>query len=139
VDLVVMAIHARDHLSGYLHASVAEQVLARSRAPLLLVHGGHARRDWQHVKALVSHPQVLVVLDGSPATETSLPVAARLAESLAGELLLEQVTRDSSVRVGAPDSRGDCRKGEAIRRGVSDSDGRGSVAGISHRAPAGRT
>lgn len=84
-DLIVMAIRARERLGGCLHGSVAEQVLARSPVPLLLVRAGHA---WVRANALTGHPLVLVPLDGSPLAEAALPVAAGLAQTLRGELLL---------------------------------------------------
>ena len=86
-DLIVMAMRARERLEGCLHGSVAEQVLTRSRVPLLLVRAGHAglRRN-----ALTEHPLVLVPLDGSLLAEAALALAADLAQTLGGELLLVQ-------------------------------------------------
>lgn len=84
-DLVIMAMRAHARPGGCLDGSVAEQLLARSRVPLLLVRAGHARA---RATALTAHPCVIVLLDGSPLAEAALPVAAGLAQTLRGELLL---------------------------------------------------
>jgi nucleotide-binding universal stress UspA family protein len=82
---IVMATHGRTGLGRLVFGSVAEAVLRRATAPLLLV------RAWDEDAApppLAAHPRVLVPLDGSPFAEEALPVAANLTMALGGELVL---------------------------------------------------
>jgi nucleotide-binding universal stress UspA family protein len=98
-DLVAMATHGRGGLSRFIYGSVAEEVLARTTLPTLLVRawlpeGGAA--------LLAERPQILVPLDGSSAGEVALPVAEGLAADLDGTLiLLRAVARPDLVL--APD------------------------------------
>ena len=84
-DLVVMCTHGRSGLGRWIYGSVAEQVLARSPAPVLLV------RPTGEVATLVPEPEqttLLVPLDGSVFAETALPHAAALARAFDGTILL---------------------------------------------------
>jgi nucleotide-binding universal stress UspA family protein len=84
-DLVVMCTHGRSGLGRWIYGSVAEQVLARSPAPVLLVHPSG------EVATLGPEPaqaSMLVPLDGSAFAETALPYAAALALVFGGTLLL---------------------------------------------------
>jgi len=84
-DLVVMCTHGRSGLGRWIYGSVAEQVLARSPAPVLLVHPtGEVATLWPE-SAQVS---MLVPLDGSSFAETALPHAASLARVFGGTILL---------------------------------------------------
>lgn len=84
-DFIAMATHGRGGLGRFIYGSVAEEVLARTTLPTLLVRawlpeGGAA--------LLAEHPQILVPLDGSTASEAVLPVAEGLAADLGGRLIL---------------------------------------------------
>jgi nucleotide-binding universal stress UspA family protein len=84
-DLVVMCTHGRSGLGRWIYGSVAEQVLARSPAPVLLVH------PTGEVATLGPEPKqatLLVTLDGSAFAETALPHAAALAHVFGGTLVL---------------------------------------------------
>lgn len=97
-DLVVMATHGRSGLGRWVYGSVAEAVLTRSSAPVLLV------RAWQpapDAAALADHPRLLVPLDGSAFSEAALPVARAVAEKLAGEVVLMTAVRPSEPNLAA--------------------------------------
>ncbi len=84
-DLVVMCTHGRSGLGRWIYGSVAEQVLARSPAPVLLV------RPTGEATMLGPEPEqtsLLVPLDGSAFAETALPHAALLARAFGGPILL---------------------------------------------------
>jgi nucleotide-binding universal stress UspA family protein len=87
-DLVVMCTHGRSGLGRWIFGSVAEGVLARSRAPILLVRPTgapprlHPRRPGS---------RLLVTLDGSAFAEAALPHAVALAQAVHGSLHLLQV------------------------------------------------
>ncbi len=84
-DLVVMCTHGRSGLGRWVYGSVAEQVLARSPVPVLLV------RPTGAVTPLALEPgkiKLLVPLDGSLFAEAALPHAADLARALDGTILL---------------------------------------------------
>jgi nucleotide-binding universal stress UspA family protein len=84
-DLVVMCTHGRSGLGRWIYGSVAERVLARSPAPVLLVHpsGEVARFGPEPAGA-----SLLVPLDGSAFAEIALPHAATLARVFGGTILL---------------------------------------------------
>lgn len=84
-DLIVMATHGRTGLGRLVFGSVAEQILRRTKTPLLLVR---AWEDGVPPPPIAAHPRVLVPLDGSPFAEEALPVAVRLAMALGGALVL---------------------------------------------------
>ena len=85
VDLVVMATHGRGPLSRFWLGSVADQLIRRVAAPLLLVrpHEGEAR------PVVVRH--VLVPLDGSEQAEQVIGRAFDLAALLAADVTLLRV------------------------------------------------
>jgi nucleotide-binding universal stress UspA family protein len=86
-DLVVMSTHGRSGLGRWIYGSVAEQVLARSPVPVLLVRS----REPQPVdaaKVVAPGVRLLVPLDGSAMAEAALPHAAALAHALRGSLTL---------------------------------------------------
>ena len=99
-DCIAMATHGRGGLGRWVYGSVAEEVLARTRLPILLIRAwlpqGGANR-------LVTHPRVLVPLDGSAAAEGVLPLAAKLAADLGGSLLLLRAVARPDLQF-APDA-----------------------------------
>jgi nucleotide-binding universal stress UspA family protein len=87
-DLVVMCTHGLSGLGRWIYGPVAETVLARSPAPILLV------RPTGSQATLSSEPagsRLLVPLDGSDFAEAALPHAAALARAVNGSLHLLQV------------------------------------------------
>jgi len=92
VDLVVMCTHGRSGLGRWIYGSVAEQVLARSPVPVLLVrHSGEvATLGPEREQA-----SLLVPLDGSAFAETALPHAVALARTFGGSILLLRTVEES--------------------------------------------
>lgn len=85
-DLVVMSTHGRTGIGRWLYGSVADEVLRRSRVPVLLVPPACAPA-WDPAR-----PQrVLVPLDGSSLAEEILPAVTDLARTLRAEVLLLRV------------------------------------------------
>jgi nucleotide-binding universal stress UspA family protein len=72
VDLVAMSTHGRGGLTRLLFGSVAESLVRRAPAPVLLVRG---ELSWQPGGL----GKILVPLDGSDLSEAVLPVVAGLA------------------------------------------------------------
>jgi nucleotide-binding universal stress UspA family protein len=87
-SMILLTTHGRSGLGRWLYGSVAEAVVAHSRIPVLLTrawttHGRLARAD--------GRPKLLVPLDGSARAETAVPVAAKLAKSLAVDVHLVEI------------------------------------------------
>jgi len=84
-DMVVMCTHGRSGLGHWIYGSVAEQVLAQSPVPVLLV------RPTSSTETLAPEREqttLLVPLDGSPFAETALTHAAMLARAFSATILL---------------------------------------------------
>lgn len=94
-DLIVMTSHGRTGPAHLLFGSVAENVVARSRVPVLIDHAG---APTQRELLLEEEPRVLVPLDGSTHAEAALDVAASLASDLGGNVLLCEVEVPDDVR-----------------------------------------
>ncbi len=88
-DLVLMATHSRPAPIRGVLGSVAEEVLAKSPIPVLLVPPA-CQRPWPAMDRL----RVLVALDGSPRAEQVVHPAAQLAAALDAELILVRVSND---------------------------------------------
>jgi len=96
-DLVVMATHDRSGADRWLHGSVAEAVVSRATAPVLLIR---ARSSPRAIERFGDQPPVLVVaLDGSPLAEAALPGASDLARTLGGHIVLVSVVPKPGQRV----------------------------------------
>ena len=96
-DLVVMATHERSGPDRWLHGSVAEAVVSRATAPVLLIRAPSSPRA---IERFADQPPVLVVpLDGSPLAEAALPAASDLARTLGGHIVLVSVVPKPGQRV----------------------------------------
>jgi nucleotide-binding universal stress UspA family protein len=84
-DLVVMATHGRTGLGRAAMGSVADHVLRKGRAPVLLARVAGEQQEE------VSLAHALVPLDGSTVAEEALAVIPALAGALIGRLTLTQV------------------------------------------------
>lgn len=73
-DLLIMTTHGYGGMSKWLLGSVAEKVVGHAACPVLLVRGQRPLS------------KILVPLDGSPYSETALPVGTALAELMSGTL-----------------------------------------------------
>ena len=87
-SLIVMGTHGRDGLERFFSGSIAEEVLQRTKRPLMLVR---AVGDAPAADPFPTHARVLVPLDGSIFAETALALAHDLAGLLDGELVLLSV------------------------------------------------
>jgi nucleotide-binding universal stress UspA family protein len=120
-DLVVMATHGRGPLGRLWHGSVADALLRRVTAPLLLVRGHEAPADLTGDPA-VRH--VLIPLDGSAASEQALGPALDLgALTGAGHTLLRVIRSapDWSVACGRwPADDGGFREAMGYLRRLSE-------------------
>jgi len=82
-NLVVMCTHGRSGLGRWIYGSVAEQVLARSPVPVLLV-----RPTGEPLSSKSELGPVLVPLDGSAFGEAALSHAATLARAFGSGIVL---------------------------------------------------
>jgi len=90
--LLCMATHGRTGLREAVLGSVAEAVVRRSVAPIVLI-GPRFDPGWR----LAESPTVLAGYDGSTQARDLAFVAGRLSAALGGRLRLEQVLRPSDV------------------------------------------
>ena len=89
VQFIVMASHGYTGIKRWRHGSVAERVLQKAGAPLLLVRA----RETGSTGLPEACPcrRILVPLDGSPLAEQVLPAVTRIAMALGCEVTLFQV------------------------------------------------
>ncbi len=92
VDLVIMATHGREGPDRWLHGSVAEAVVHRSKIPVMLVRASEtASQAAMPAEFPTPQPVVLVPLDGSDLAESALSFAAELQQAIAARLVLVAV------------------------------------------------
>ena len=82
--LIAMSTRGTTGLQRWLLGSVAEKVLRAARCPLLLMHGG--RDSLPPTAAAID--QIILPLDGSPASEVAFDTAVGMARTLTLPLLL---------------------------------------------------
>jgi nucleotide-binding universal stress UspA family protein len=87
VDAIVMTTHGRSGLGRCLYGCVADAVLRRAEAPVLLVPVAGAGHAWRGEDTL----RVVVPLDGSPAAEAVLEAIRPLAAGPRVRILLLRV------------------------------------------------
>jgi nucleotide-binding universal stress UspA family protein len=96
-DIVVMATRERSGPDRWLHGSVAEGVVSRAGAPVLLIR---VPCSPDAVERFCDQRPVLVVpLDGSSLAEAALPGATNMAITLGGHILLVGVVPTLGRRV----------------------------------------
>jgi nucleotide-binding universal stress UspA family protein len=100
-DLIVMCTHGRGGLGRFLFGSIAQQVVARGRAPVLLV-----RPTAEGGAPPFACRRVLVPLDGTPAHGVGLPLAGALASAVGATLHLTAVVPTHATLQGAPAAAG---------------------------------
>ncbi len=96
-DLVVMATHERTGPDRWLHGSVAEAVVSRANAPVLLIRAPSSPRAIERFDD--QRPVLVVAVDGSPLAEAALPRASDLARTLGGQMVLVTVVPKPGQRV----------------------------------------
>jgi nucleotide-binding universal stress UspA family protein len=84
-DLVVMATHDRIGPDRWVHGSVAEAVVHRGDAPVMLIRATDQPQA-NHVSD--AQPALIVPLDGSELAEAVLPLAADLARQIGASVVL---------------------------------------------------
>jgi nucleotide-binding universal stress UspA family protein len=84
-DLIIMCVHGRGSLERVFAGSLAERIMSRQTVPVLLVHPGAGGTPAPLLRS------VLVPLDGTPAHEQGLPVAAELARAAGARVILATV------------------------------------------------
>jgi nucleotide-binding universal stress UspA family protein len=101
--LIVMATHGRTGIERAVLGSVADEVVARSSVPVVLVHPQPAQASGQDNAGPAQRatpeqpgtpperPRIVVALDGSPASEASLEPAVALAQAIGGALDLIRI------------------------------------------------
>jgi len=135
-ELIVMATHDRRGPDRWLHDGLAENVVHRSRVPVMLVR---PTADVLVAQRFEAHePILLVPLDRSELADTALPVAAELARSTGarivvlgvvpkpGQLVATQ-TGDIVTRVGGEQKTLEARAVEHMKARVA---WLGQVAGV---------
>jgi nucleotide-binding universal stress UspA family protein len=94
-DLILMCTHGRGGLHGFIFGRIAHQVVKLGSKPVLLIP--------PHVAGIVptfSCKRLLVALDGNPAHEDALRVAAGLAQVCTAELQLLMVVPTAGTLSG---------------------------------------
>lgn len=85
VGLIAMSTHGRSGITLWLLGSVADKVLQRTPRPVLLVRGREAGAAGTGEPAI---GRILVPLDGSPLSESVLPVVEGMARAFGSTLVL---------------------------------------------------
>ena len=92
-DLVVMSTHGRGSARRLIFGAIAQQVIALGETPVLLVRPSeHAAAADRPAADAGQWRTILAPLDGDPAHEKGLPIAAELAAAFACRLHLLMVT-----------------------------------------------
>jgi nucleotide-binding universal stress UspA family protein len=96
-DLIVLTSHGRTGLSRAWLGSVADDVLRRSRVPVLMLRPGEGGENEATAVAPAAEParfqNVLVALDGSSYANETLAPAASLARAMGGSVTLLRVVQ----------------------------------------------
>jgi nucleotide-binding universal stress UspA family protein len=82
-DLIVLCTHGSGGLRDFIFGSMAQQVIARGKTPVLLIRPHDSGQE-----APFACRRLLAPLDGDPGHEQGLPVAAELARVCGAELRL---------------------------------------------------
>ena len=98
-NIVVMATHGRAGLDRMLHGSIAQDVLQRSRIPVLVVKAGEDSRAERFEEP---GPCLVVSLDGSRFAEAALRPARDLAFALGARIVLVEAVPDSATHKADP-------------------------------------
>lgn len=94
IDLIVMCTHGRRGLRRWVLGSIAQQVIAAGRTPVLIIPARRAPAT------TFSCGRMLLPLDGDPAHEQPLPLATDMAQACSAELWLLTVVPTASHMTG---------------------------------------
>jgi nucleotide-binding universal stress UspA family protein len=100
-DLIVMATHGRGAFSRFWLGSVADELLRRSPAPVLVLRPAAGAAPSNYAAPQVRH--ILVPLDGTAVAEAALPPAAALARLFGAGLHLVRAVEPVPVPAAVPD------------------------------------
>jgi nucleotide-binding universal stress UspA family protein len=98
-DLIVMCVHGPASLERAVSGSVAQRIVTTQTVPVLLVRPGAGTSP-------VPFRTALVALDGTPAHEQGLPVAAELSRAGGVQILLSTVVPTVLTLMGAKRATG---------------------------------
>lgn len=94
-DLIVLTTHGRSGWRDWVVGSIAQQVITLGKTPVLL-----AKPELGAAGAAPTFRHFLVALDGDPAHESGLPIAAGLAQATGASLTLLHVVGTMSTLPG---------------------------------------
>ncbi len=100
-ELIVLSSHGRSGLSGWNVSSVAQKVIHRAGASIMLVRSfNQSVEESGGIDAeIIQYHHILAPLDGSQRAESALPLAGALTERDAAELLVAYVaTRPEMIQ-----------------------------------------
>ena len=104
--LVCLSTHGRGRVPGALFGSTARDIIERVRRPVVVAGPLvlHPDPDDRAVAAPLGADRLVACVDGSPTSESGLPVAAAWADALGMKLTLVTVAEPCPppVRIGAP-------------------------------------
>ena len=102
IGLVLMASHGQSGLSGWNVSSVAQKVIMRSRASIMIVR---AYKPAQTDSFTLQYQRILAPLDNSARAECVLPLAAVLARVPETQILLAHVVERPAMPRRTPPSQ----------------------------------
>lgn len=130
-DLIAMSTRGRSGPARWVMGSVAERVMRRAKAPVLLLNPAALERDPE--SATQPFRKVLVPLDGSERGSRVLAIAGRLARANAASLLLLHVLPPA---LDNPDARGEAGELLAVAKQRVEADGCTATVAIVSGEPA---
>ena len=113
-DLITMFTHGRSGTTRFLFGSIADQILMRGKAPVLVIPPG-SFAEWP---AEPDPRRMLVPLDGSPVAEAVIPAALDLARALSAEITLLHAT-PSGAASGADEAYLETRAAALREQGMT--------------------
>jgi len=93
-DLIVMCTHGKSGVRDLLFGSIAQQVVAHGKTPLLLIKPDDSS------PRIFKLDRILVPLDSGPAHDDSLPITRELAKAYGSEIYLPTVIPTFSTVAG---------------------------------------
>ncbi len=92
-DLIILCSHGSGGLRDFLFGSIAQQVIALGKTPVLVIEPGSKLAD-------AVYSWILVPVDGDPGHEQGVPVAAGLAKACGANLYLLMVVPTPDALTG---------------------------------------
>jgi nucleotide-binding universal stress UspA family protein len=130
-DLIAMSTRGRSGPARWVMGSVAERVMRRAKAPVLLLNPAALERDPE--SATQPFRKVLVPLDGSERGSRVLAIAGRLARANEASLLLLHVL---PIALDNPDARGEAAELLEVAKQRVEADGCTAAVAVVDGEPA---